>query len=80
MLKRLRRDPTTLTQSLTIAVKKPKVSQQNQLKLYKMTNKHLSKQHGFIGKVRLKSKPRKRLNKEKARVRKAERLEAKKAA
>jgi hypothetical protein len=42
-----------------------------------MSNKHLSKQHGFVGKSRPKSKPRKRLNKEKARVRKAERVAAK---
>jgi hypothetical protein len=62
---------------LTIDTKKPKVSQQNQLKPYKMSNKHLSKKHGFVGKIRPKSKPRKRLNKEKARIRKAARLEAK---
>jgi len=44
-----------------------------------MTNAHASKQHGFIGKKRPKSKLRKRKNKEKARVRKATRLAAKKA-
>jgi len=42
-----------------------------------MTNKHLSKQHGLVGNFRPKSKPRKRLNKAKARVRKADRLAAK---
>ncbi|MFA6917354.1 MAG: hypothetical protein WC285_00755 [Candidatus Gracilibacteria bacterium] len=44
-----------------------------------MSNKHLSKQHGRVNKVRPKSKPRKRRNKEKARVRKAARLAAKQA-
>lgn len=39
-----------------------------------MTNKHASKQHARVGKVRPKSKLRKRKNKEKARVRKAERV------
>jgi hypothetical protein len=62
---------------LTIITKTPKVSPQNQRKPYTMSNKHLSKQHGFVGNIRPKSKPRKRLNKAKARVRKAERLAAK---
>jgi hypothetical protein len=38
-----------------------------------MTNKHASKQHGLVGRGKPTSKPRKRKNKEKARVRKAER-------
>ena len=37
-----------------------------------MTNKHASKQHCLVGRGRPKSKDRKRLNKEKARTRKAE--------
>ncbi|MDD3861792.1 MAG: hypothetical protein PHP74_02795 [Candidatus Gracilibacteria bacterium] len=45
-----------------------------------MTNKTSSKQHGLVGNKRPSSKPRKRLNKEKARVRKAERLASKKTA
>jgi hypothetical protein len=44
-----------------------------------MSNKHLSKQHCFVGKKRPKSKARKRRNKEKARARKAARLAAKQA-
>jgi len=42
-----------------------------------MSNKHISHQHCLEGKVRPKSKLRKRKNKEKARVRKAERLATK---
>lgn len=61
-------------------MKSPKVSRQNQINHYRMTNKTSSKQHGLVGNVRPKSKPRKRVNKEKARVRKAERLAAKQAA
>jgi hypothetical protein len=38
-----------------------------------MSNVHASKKHCFVGKVRQKSKLRKRKNKEKARVRKAAR-------
>ena len=44
-----------------------------------MTNKHASKKHGLVGMKRPKSKVRNRVNKEKARVRKADRLAAKKA-
>ncbi len=44
-----------------------------------MTNAHASKQHGLVGMKRPKSKLRNRLNKAKARVRKAERIAAKKA-
>ncbi len=44
-----------------------------------MTNKHASKKHGLVGMKRPKSKLRDRVNKEKARVRKADRLAAKKA-
>lgn len=44
-----------------------------------MTNKHASKKHGLVGMKRPKSKLRNRVNKEKARVRKAERIAAKKA-
>lgn len=44
-----------------------------------MTNKHASKKHGLVGMKRPKSKLRDRLNKEKARVRKADRIAAKQA-
>ncbi len=44
-----------------------------------MTNRHASKQHGLVGNKRPSSKLRKRKNKEKARVRKAERIAEKTA-
>jgi hypothetical protein len=44
-----------------------------------MTNAHASKQHCLVGKKRPKSKLRNRLNKAKARARKADRVAAKKA-
>jgi len=42
-----------------------------------MTNAHASKQHGFVGKTRPKSKLRKRKNKAAAKVRKEARIAAK---